>query len=136
MNYRYDFGEKLDVAKLQAHISFYIRYEMDMSYELFTKSYKIVVSISGMAEHKSHQVSITLHDIKRDDFGTIISVKGINPSLDTRFKEIKIVKDLFDLPNTFLAKAHFNSTKELETASKIIELLKIIHKIDNLKVFL
>ena len=134
MLFRYDFGKKLDVTKFRAQSQHYIAQMRQVEYNLFLQNYKIIVSISTPDDCTAHLVSMSMYHIIRDEAGEIIKSEKLFPSNDLRFKEFKIIKEIWKNPNYSLG--NWDSGSVSNTTEKIISLLKIAHKIDNLKAFL
>jgi len=133
MLYRYDFGEKLDLSRFKKQAPHYINSMREVTYDLFMPDYKMSVEISTPDNSTGHIVSLSLYDLDRDDDGDIIRERVIIPLIDTRFREIQPIKDIFKIDHY---KAHFDSNSSVDTVEKIAKLLKLLHKINNLKVFL
>lgn len=95
MLFRYDFGKILDVSKFRAQAPHYITQMRQVDYHLFLQNYKIVVNISTPDDSTAHMISVSIFDIKRDENGEIISVEQLFPSNDLRFKEFKLVKEIW-----------------------------------------
>jgi hypothetical protein len=133
MLFRYDFGEKLDLSRFKKQAPHYISNMREVTYNLFMPDYKMVVEVATPDNSTGHIVSLSLFEIKRDGEGEITEEKVIVPLIDTRFREIQSIKDIFKIDHY---KAHFDSNNAIDTVEKICKLLKLIHKINNLKVFL
>jgi hypothetical protein len=133
MLFRYDFGKKLDLSRFKKQAPHYILNMREVTYDLFMPDYKMIVEIATPDNCTGHTGSLSLYDIIRDDDGDIVSEHVIVPLIDTRFREIQSIKDIFKIDHY---KAHFDSNNATDTVEKICNLLKLIHKINNLKVFL
>lgn len=133
MIFRYDFGEKLDLSKFQKQAPYYIGRMRQLTYHIFVKDYKIVADISTPDNSNIHNVSMTLFEIKRDNDGEIKSVSTIYPYMDLRFKELHDITNIFTLDSH---EAHFGSNNVARTVEELSAIIKIIHKINNLKAFL
>lgn len=134
MLFRYDFGETLDVTKFRAQAQHYIAQMRQVDYNLFLQNYKIIVNIFTPDDCTAHLVSVALYHIIRDECGEITKVELLFPSNDLRFKEFKIIKEIWEKPHYSFG--NWDSGSVSNTTEKIISLLKIAHKIDNLKAFL
>ena len=133
MLYRYDFSEKLDLSRFKKQAPHYISNMREVTYDLFMPDYKMVVEVATPDGCVGHTVSLSIYDIDRDEDGDIIRERVIVPLIDTRFREIQPIKDIFKIDHY---KAHFDSNSSVDTVEKITKLLKLLHKINNLKVFL
>jgi len=91
------------------------------------------VEIARPDDSNGHMVTVYFYEIKRDSDGEITNEKIIIPLIDTRFKELRDIQDVFVIDHY---KAHFDSNSAAMTIEKICKLLKVIHKINNLKAFL
>lgn len=130
---RYDFGEKLDLTRFQKQAIRQIGTMQRLIYHIFVKDYKLVIDIATPDDVTSHEVSISIFEIKRDAEGEITQAWQINPYIDTRFQDISSVMDLFEQDSMI---AHYESNNVSKTIQDICLLIKLIHKINNLKVFL
>lgn len=133
MNFPYYFLENLDLTKFKKHGAFYIGKMREMTYNFFLKNYKLTAEISAVDGYTTHAVTIYFSEIKRDENGTIIKDSIIVPLIDTRFREISFIKEMFPKDNY---KAYFESGSTVETVEKISSLVKLMFKINNLKAFL
>lgn len=134
MLFRYDFGETLDITKFRMQAQHYIAQMRQLEYNLFLQNYKIIVNISTPDGSTAHLVSVSIYHIDRDENGEITSTEKLFPGNDLRFKEFKIIKEIWGNPDYSLG--DWASGSVSNTTEKIISLLKIAHKIDNLKAFL
>ncbi len=134
MLFRYDFGKTLDVSKFMVQAQHYIAQMRQLEYHLVLQNYKIVVNISTPDDCTAHLASISIFDIKRDKHGLITDASLLFPGNDLRFKEFKIIKEIWKNPD--YSSGDWASGSVSDTTEKIISLLKIAHKIDNLKAFL
>lgn len=133
MLFRYDFGEKLDLTKFIKQATHYIGTMRELAYDLYLSDYKMRVEVVTPDNSNSHTVTIFFYEIGRDPDGELVGEKIIIPLIDTRFKELRDIKDVFKIDNY---KAHFDSNSAQFTVEKICKILKILYKINNLKVFL
>lgn len=142
MQLRYDFGEKLDLSKFRKQSLYYIKNVGSVQYQLFLPDYKVTVEIVKATSEISHkQVALSIYEISRDIAGEIVSVRTLSPMNDTRFKEIKTIQELWEpmplgpgLPPSMVAE--FVSDDPAIIVNRICDLIKIVHKINSLKVFL
>jgi hypothetical protein len=132
MLFRYDFTLPLDLQRFKKQATHYIGQMREVSYDLFLPEYKLAVEIVGMDNSNSHRMSFWIFEIKRDEEGYIIKDNVIVPLLDDRFKEIKDVQELW-INHDY--KAHIESNSVVKTVSQICSILKLISKINRLKVF-
>lgn len=133
MLFRYDFGEKLDLTKFHKQAMHYIGTMRELTYELVLPDYKIHVEIVTLDNSNCHAVSLQFSDIFRDSDKEITGDKIVIPLIDTRFKESKIIQELFTIDNY---KAYFDSNSTLDTVDKLSKVIKLVHKINHLKCFL
>lgn len=133
MLYRYDIDDKLDLSKFKKQAPVYIGKMRELTYEFFLKDYKMVAEIATPDGYSAHTVSLYFFDIKKDKDGDVVSEKVVIPLIDTRFKEMQFIKDLFTIDNY---KAYFDSNSVEKTTNTLSMLLRLIHKINNLKAFL
>lgn len=134
MRYRYNFdSEKLDLPRFKKQAAHYIGKMRELHYEIILKNYKLLIEIVTPDNCTGHMVVISMFDIHKDNDGDIVNEKVIVPLIDTRFKESKLIQNIFVIDNY---KAHFDSNSVFETVDKISQLIKLIFKINNLKAFL
>jgi len=134
MKFRIDIqDDKVDLSKFKKAAKVYMSQMPRLGFDIFLKDYKIDVRITQVEGHNQQLVDIRLWDIKRKDDGEIESFNVITPLRDTRFQELKLVKELFepDKPG-----ATFESTSSEQTANKLELFIRTIFKINNLKAFL
>lgn len=135
MYLRYDFGEKLDLSKFKKQASYYSKNLDRVTYQLFLQDYKITVEmhkLEGCLTTRS--VNIAIYDIERDKDGEVMCVSALFPITDSRFKEIKIIQEIWE-SNTG-ALAYFNIDTSTDIIQNICDLIKIVHKINKLKAFI
>lgn len=129
----YFLGDKLDLTKFRKQAIHYMERLRQIQYGLFLPRYKVSVEIDGVDNSTEHMATITLADIVRDEDKNIINILTVYPLLDTRFKESKDIKSIFDI-NSY--RGTFTSASVVHTVDKICSLIKYLYKIENLKVFL
>lgn len=133
MEFRYDFGEKLDLTRFRKQAIHYMSSMREITYILYLPNYKVIAEITTPDNLPGHLVSIYFSEIIRDSSGTIVSDNAIIPLTDSRFKEIKDIQNLFKIDHY---KAYMTSYNSAETVNQICNLLRLVHKINRLKVFL
>lgn len=133
MKFRYDFAEKLDLTRFRKQAPHYISLGRESTFELYVSDFRINVSVATPDDQNAHTVSLFFEEIKRDPDGEIISARIITPLIDTRFKEIKSIQGLFDGSDY---KSHFESNSSALTVDNICNIVRLVHKINNLKVFI
>lgn len=134
MEFRYDFlGDKLDLSKFSKQAAYYIGYDRRTVFNLYLRNYKMRVEAARLLDSNAHLVTVYFYEVKRDVDGEIQSEKVIIPMTDTRFKELRDIKELWKIDHY---KAHFDSNSASASVEKINKILKIIFKINNLKAFL
>lgn len=133
MKFRYDFAEKLDLTRFKKQAPHYISLGRESSFEIYVRDFRINVEIATPDNQNAHQVILGIEEIKRDEDGEIITAKIIYPNSDTRFKEIKDIQKIF---NGADYKSYFNSNSSTMTVDNISNVIRIVHKINNLKAFI
>lgn len=136
MEFRYDFGQKLDLSKFLKQGPYYIGLMREVTYSLYVADFIMRVEIARPANHNAHMVTIYFYEIKRDEDGEIISSEMIIPYHDLRFEGLLDIQEKQGLWSIDQYKAHFDSNSAVQTVEKICKILKFIHKINNLKAFL
>lgn len=132
MRFRYDFGEVLDLTRFQKQASHYIGAMREVSFQLYVRDFRIIAEIASVDEKTSHTVKVYLEEISRDSDNEIETVNLIYPFTDIRFKEIKIINEIFTTNSSIF----YESFSVQSTIDNISFLIKLLHKINNLKVFL
>jgi len=133
MNFRFDFGEKLDFSRFKRQAPHYISLAKPLDYHFYLPHYKMSAEIRSSENNSGHVVLIRFWEIFKDKDGEIIDQRMIYPLNDTRFQEIGDIKSLFG-PNKH--EAEFESFNSVNTVERICFLIKILSKINNLKVFI
>jgi hypothetical protein len=126
-------GEKLDLSKFRRHALHYIANMQEITYHIYLPDFRMIVEIASPNNATGHVGSLWLEDITRDKDYEMISSKVIIPCIDTRFKKIKNIRSLF--PNDHY-KSSIESNSVADTVENICQIIKLISKINKLKVFL
>ena len=126
-------GEKLDLSKFRKHATHYIGQMREIMYHIYLPDYRVIVELSTPDNSNAHIGHFWIEDIERDQDNEIIECKMIYPNTDTRFKEIKDIQNWF--PSSYW-KSLINSNNAAETTDKICRVVKLVHKINGLRVFL
>lgn len=130
---RYDFGTKLDLSLFQKQATRHIGTMHRLIYHIFVKDYRMSIDITTPDDSTTHQVIMSISEIKRDTDGEIKNSSAIFPTQDLRFKELRDITNIFPLDSH---EAHFESNNVAKTVEELSAIIKIIHKINGLKVFL
>jgi hypothetical protein len=130
MIFRYDFDKNLDLVKFSKQAQHYISIFEEISYYLFLEKYKFTVTINKINE--SYISKLCLFDIKRNPSGDIVDSNEILPINDIRFNSLKEIVKIF--PDDHIGVIECSSSKE--TSEKLIRLIKIVNKLENLKIYL
>ena len=132
MQIRYDVGEKLDLPRMRKQLSRLIGTMPEITFEIYIIGFRVEINIVKCEESSLQDVRLKILNIKSLG-GVIQSSVLITPSLDNRFSELKVIKELFP-PGEYAA--NFQSSSKEEIIDKICPVIKTVHKINNLKVFL
>lgn len=128
MNFRYDFGEKLDLSKFQKQATHYAKNQSE--YILVMSHFMIWVKFFQV-----QRVSIATYDIIKDPDGNIIQKQAIYLGSDDRFQGFKDVQFFTrNCPPGFEFEVRFAEYDKI--IEQICGLIKIFHKINGLKAFL
>lgn len=136
MEFRYDFGEKLDLTRFRKQARHYIGRMREIVYNCYLADYKVVAEIATLDDRAStsrHRVTAYFMEVIRNPDGTIQDQKAILPLTDTRFREIKIIQDIFPADGY---KTFFDSNDPQEIVDKLCNLISLVHKINHLKAFI
>ena len=133
MLFRYDFSKEPDFAALKKQMLHYIRLIKDVTYHFLLKDYRIVTRIYENSEGR-YSIALYINDIVRDSDGEIIRHNEIIPLSDVRFKDIHKISYMFcsDLTN----EAEFTADAIEPSVDTLISVIKIVSRINRLKVFL
>ncbi len=132
MQFRYDFGEKLDLSKFRKQALHYIKSLDNVSYLFVLPQYKVIAEL--IRNGGIHTAYLSVYEISRDKQGEISGATLLTPLLDTRFKEIKIIQEIWQHNPTTEGVIEFNAPPVI--INHICDLVKVVHKIFHLKVFL
>jgi hypothetical protein len=133
MQFTIQVGEKLDLSKFRKHATHYIGQMREIYYHIYLPDYRVMVELTTPDDSNSHMGDLWIEDIERDQDNEIIGCKIIYPNVDTRFKEIKDIQILF--PSSYW-KSQINSNSVTETVDKICRVVKLVHKINGLLIYL
>lgn len=136
MNFRYDFGEKINTEQFAKQAKHYIYAETENNWEFNFPNYRLYVKTSNRIKKF---ISVTTHllDLVKDDDGVVTKAKTIYVIKDSRFNTFKVF-DKFYLTKTALTQSEGSmGTDDIEECiQSIVDLLTILSKINNLKAFL
>ena len=135
--FRYDFGEKIDFPKFKKQVTYLIKSNpRDVIFEIYLLNNKIFIEVESGPHHRhghEYYVKMTLYRHVRED-GEIKTSLAIYPLGNSIFKDIKLFQELF--VDDYHVTAGYSSDMLADVADKICGLVKMVHKINNLKVFL
>lgn len=139
MLFRYDFDKNLDLSKFKKQFLHYISKMVSLNiseirYHFSLRMFQLSVEIKWIENPINHIVKFYISEVSRDSDKEIISGKNISPLRDTRFQEIKLFKDFFD--TNYATQGSFVSYNIQHTADTICQIVKLLHKINDLKIFL
>ena len=136
MEFRYDFASKtraLDLTRFKRQAPGHINTIAKLNFLFLLNEFKVVAEVETPAGAHGHSVTVYFFELTRDKEFDITSEKAVIPLVDTRFKELADIQEIFTIDHY---KAHFDSPDAQETVDKLCNLLRIVHKINHLKVFL
>src|SRR6185436_1755457 len=136
---RYDFDKILDLSRFRKQFLHYIPKMMvlnieEVKYHFSLRMFQLSVEIRWIENPINHIVKFYISEVLRDGDKEIIAGKNISPLGDTRFQEIKLFKDFFD--SNYATQGLFISYDVLYTVDIVCQIVKFLHKINNLKIFL
>lgn len=140
MNLRFDFGDKLDIVVFKKSIthSFSDRNNNDIEYLLYIKNFILNLNIS-CGDGKFKHLSISICEIEKDEFANSIKVISIDPIKDNRFKDIKLIIDLFcftvPMYGACVAQKQILYDPKYYVAD-VCDLIKLLFNINNLALFI
>lgn len=136
MEFRYDFASKtraLDLTRFKRQAPQHINSIAKLNFLFLLNEFKVVAEVETPLGMTGHTTTIYFFEVIRDKDFDITSEKAVIPLLDTRFKELADIQKIFTIDHY---KAHFDSFDAQETVNKLCNLLRILNKINHLKVFL
>jgi len=131
MKIRIDIDEKLDLSKFQRFARAYIGQMRELEFDIFLKDYRISIRVNQVDGATQQLVTISLYEIRKE--GENKNFWQISPTRDSRFQEVKVIKEMFEDGR---ADAEFESTDSTATVQKLSQFIKTIHKLNGLTVFL
>jgi hypothetical protein len=132
MLFRYDVGEKLDLAKFKKQAKYHLSNVRDMTYEFYLTNYKLKVDIGRATATSDYIADISLFDLKRDAQLEITNETVILPNQDYRFSDIEYIQNLYQTNNW---RGEFSTYNVDDAIEKIYNIIKLLFKIDNFKCF-
>lgn len=130
MIFRYDFDKNLDFVKFSKQAEHYISIFEEISYYLFLEKYKFTIDINK--KNNSYNMKLSLFDISRNTTGDVVDSNQILPINDIRFNSLKEIIKIF--PDDHIGVIDCLTSKE--ASDKIVRLIKLINKLENLKIYL
>jgi hypothetical protein len=133
MQIRIEINEKLDLSKFRKQATHYLGQMRELSYHFYLPDYRVTVESVSPDDTTSHLITLWIEEIQRNSDYEITTCKTIIPIIDTRFKESKIIQELFPYDHY---RCSFQSNNTSDTVDKICQVVKLVYKINNLKAFL
>jgi hypothetical protein len=134
MIFRYDFSKGVDFTAPRKQMLYYIPKLKDVTYHFLLKDYRIVTSFVENQD-STYTISLHINDIVRDEDGEIVRHNAIIPLSDMRFQNIHKISDMFVSGSH---ESYFTSNADdIESnVDLLIRIIKIVDRINNLKVFI
>ena len=135
MNIRYDFSDVLDLNIMRKQLAHYIGKLPEIKYQIYLNYFYIEIDILQNVDDTTsiyHEVSLTMYDLKKLE-GILCAKYIIFALTDMRFSELKLINSLYDIKDST---AHFKSKNITDTIEKLCNLIKLLHRMENLKAFL
>ena len=129
----YFLAETLDLSKFRKQANHYTAVMREITYHLYLPDYMITAEIVRSDDDNSHGVSLWLSEIVRDEENEIENNQTIFPLNDNRFKDIKLIEDIFPIDHY---KAIFTTNRISTTIEEICELTKLMFKINKFRTFI
>jgi hypothetical protein len=131
MKLRYDFGKNLDLSEFRKRFYFYLGSET--SYSIFLYDFRIDITPSVNEEF----LYVNIYDLIRDMEGDVTLSQIICPLVDNRLKYLDLIKNMFPDKDKYYATIDVSLVEGRDKIVKdICNLIKVLHKFSNLKVFL
>jgi len=129
MKLRYDFGKNLNISEFKNR--FYTYLGEDISYTIFLRDFRVDINPSIDTQF----VYINVYSVVRDVDEDIVISQIICPSLDKRLESLDIITKLFPDNNKYYGEVSLAVDRN-EIVKNVCDLISILHRISNLKVFL
>lgn len=129
---RYDFlGDKIDVSRFQKHLKHYVSHRyFDIGYDIYFENYKLNIFIDTYASRVFFSLEKLIKNINKD----IINVELISVPDDVILHNCNDINKFYDL-NKDHRSAEFNEPDADKLVDNLVNIVKTIFKIDNLKLF-
>lgn len=134
MIFRYDFDKRLELLKFRQQAMHYVSIMPEIEYHIFTPDFQAIFGINyyNATKANSHLLNIKLFKLQRDRNKEITSKEQLIPLDDSTLNTFPdIVSSFEDKENE--AKIESNDVKS--TVDKIINIIRLLYKINGLKVF-
>lgn len=135
MKFRYDFGQKIDLTRFRKQSLHYIKAHSENNWEFYISSYRVFFT-SQHYGNNVYQFGLELQELKKDEDGNISESINVRPMQNTKFKEAKCFLIFYDPSNKYEVVSSIVSPDIEYIIDSLIDLLKYISKIENLKAFL
>lgn len=129
---RYDYIDRLDLSIFRKQASHYIARMQNVNCFFFTKDYRLLAEIGYVRNQNNYTVNIYFSEIIRNENNEIDYGNNIDVTKHPLFEDILSIKSLFEINPS---KAIFIANNIQEIIDRLCYLVKILHKINNLKIF-
>lgn len=135
MNFRYDFGQKIDLTKFRKQALHYIKASSENSWEFYISDYRICFTSVRIA-NESYTFQLEIQELKRDGDGNISDRINVRPMTNTKFMDAQCFHVFFDPNNKYQITSSIDSSDVEFIVDSLITAIKYLFKIEKLKVFL
>jgi hypothetical protein len=133
MIFRYDFDKQFDLSKFRNQTLHYISTIDNIEYDIFVRDFQVIFNI----KHDSlpfHNFNIKIFSLKRNNKNEIIQKIKLFPLAEDSI--LNNCKDIIDLYiDQYCCEANIVSNDFKYTVNKMCNIIKILYKINKLKIF-
>lgn len=133
MEFRYDFGKKLDLSRFRKQLLSSLKAERRIDFRIYTNQYQLYLQQAHTEKRKTYIMHADLYELVRDSDGEIFTSNRIFPESNPKLKGFSIMQKVFSVEG--YGGIFIIEDPEI-TVKEIIELIKVLHKWEDLKAFL
>jgi len=132
MEFRYDFGQNLDLSRFKNHLLFVFRKKQIVNFRIYTEQY--VLDLDASQNKTIYYMSAEVYENIKDSDGEIFASNRIFPHVNSKLKVFGHIQKIFGYEDGEYCGVFIIEDPEL-TVKEVITLIKILHKWKNIKAF-
>ena len=134
MQFRYDFGQKLDLSNFKKQFLFFLNQRKEVTYSVYLFQFKLFIITSY--SNSGYILKIKTYELVRDSDDAIIVSNIIYPHNSPKLKGVNVIERLFG-PDSPLYTSGCMKIRDPEyLVHEVCEVIKVLHKWKDLKAFL